>query len=57
MTLKLKEKYFIVELIKTEKIQRKIENNSVRKKILLDQKFKYPASFLKEKNNFLFHSD
>ena len=27
------------------------------KKILSDRKFKYPASFLKEKNNFLFHSD
>ena len=25
------------------------------KKILLDKKFQYPASFLKEKNNFLFH--
>jgi hypothetical protein len=23
----------------------------------LDRKFKYSASFLKEKNNFLFHSD
>ena len=34
----IKEKYFIVELIKTEKTQRKIENNSVRKKILLDLK-------------------
>ena len=27
------------------------------KKILSDKKFKYPASFLKQKNNFLFHSN
>ena len=27
------------------------------KKILSDLKFKYPASFLKKKNNFLFHSN
>ena len=26
-------------------------------KILLDKKFKYPASYLKKENNFLFHSD
>ena len=29
--------------------------SNIVKKILSDQKFKYPASFLKEKNNFLFH--
>ena len=28
---------------------------NIVKKILSDKKFKYPASFLKEKNNFLFH--
>ena len=27
------------------------------KKILKDNKLKYPASFLKEKNNFLFYSN
>ena len=32
------------------------EKSNIVKKILSDQKFKYPASFLKEKNNFLFHS-
>ena len=26
-------------------------------KILLDKKFKYPASYLKKNNNFLFYSD
>ena len=31
------------------------EKSNIVKKILSDQKFKYPASFLKEKNNFLFH--
>ena len=30
---------------------------NIVKKILLDKKFKYPASFLKEKNNFLFYCD
>ena len=29
--------------------------SNIVKKILLDQKFVYPASFLKEKNSFLFH--
>ena len=33
------------------------EKSNIVKKILSDQKFKYPASFLKEKNNFLFHSN
>ena len=31
--------------------------SSIVKKILLDKKYKYPVSFLKEKNNFLFHSN
>ena len=31
------------------------EKSNIVKKILLDKKFKYPASFLKKKNNFLFH--
>ena len=31
------------------------EKSNIVKKILFDKKFKYPASFLKEKNNFLFH--
>ena len=31
--------------------------SNIVKKILSDQNFKYPASFLKEKNNFLFHSN
>tara|TARA_Y100000590_G_scaffold467584_1_gene646974 strand:+ start:90 stop:767 length:678 start_codon:yes stop_codon:yes gene_type:complete len=30
---------------------------SIVKKILLDNKFKFPASYLKEKNNFLFYSN
>jgi len=30
---------------------------NIVKKILSDKKFKYPASFLKENNNFLFHSN
>ena len=29
--------------------------SNIIKKILLDKNFKYPASFLKKKNNFLFH--
>ena len=29
--------------------------SNIIKKILLDDKFKYPASFLKKNNNFLFH--
>ena len=29
--------------------------SNIIKKIILDNKFKYPASFLKKKNNFLFH--
>ena len=33
------------------------EKSNIIKKILSDKKFKYPASFLKEKNNFLFHSN
>jgi len=33
------------------------EKSNIVKKILSDQKFKYPASFLKGKNNFLFHSN
>ena len=33
------------------------KKSNIVKKILSDRKFKYPASFLKEKNNFLFHSD
>ena len=33
------------------------EKSSIVKKILNDKKFKYPASFLRVKNNFLFHSD
>jgi len=31
------------------------EKSNIVKKILFDKKFKYPVSFLKEKNNFLFH--
>ena len=33
------------------------EKSSIVKKILSDKKFNYPVSFLKEKNNFLFHSN
>ena len=29
--------------------------SNIVKKILLDNKFKYPASFLRKNNNFLFH--
>ena len=31
--------------------------SNIFKKILRDKKFKYPASFLRRKNNFLFHSN
>ena len=31
------------------------KKTNIVEKILLDKKFKYPASFLKKKNNFLFH--
>ena len=34
----------------------KIKSNII-KKILLDNKLKYPASYLRKKNNFLFHCD
>ena len=34
-----------------------ISKSFIIKKILSDKKFKYPASFLKQKNNFLFHSN
>ena len=33
------------------------KKSNIVKKILSDLKFKYPVSFLKEKNNFLFHSN
>ena len=33
------------------------EKSNIIKKILSDKNFKYPASFLKEKNNFLFYSN
>ena len=33
------------------------EKSNIVKKILLDKKFKYPASFLKEENNLLFYCD
>ena len=33
------------------------QKKNIIKKILLDKKFKYPASFLRKKNNFLFHSN
>ena len=33
------------------------KKNVIIKKILLDKKFKYPVSFLKKKNNFLFYSN
>ena len=33
------------------------EKNSIVKKILTDKKLKYPASFLKKKNNYLFYSN
>ena len=33
------------------------KKSSIVKKILLDNKFKYAASFLKEKNNYLFYSN
>ena len=31
------------------------KKSNIVKKILKDKKFKYPVSFLKKKNNFLFH--
>tara|TARA_B100000965_G_scaffold396771_1_gene412186 strand:+ start:619 stop:1296 length:678 start_codon:yes stop_codon:yes gene_type:complete len=33
------------------------EKNSIVKKILTDKKLKYPASFLRKKNNYLFYSN
>ena len=33
------------------------KKSNIVKKILLDSNFKYSASFLKKKNNFLFHSN
>ena len=33
------------------------KKSNIVNKILHDKKFKYPASFLKSKNNFLFHSN
>ena len=33
------------------------EKSNIIKKILSDDKFKYPVSYLKAKNNFLFHSN
>ena len=56
--IEIKDKYFIVEIIKTEEIQRKIENESVRKNILLNLEIKSKRKFMSEiiakinKNNF-----
>ena len=33
------------------------EKKSIVKKILTDKKLKYPASFLRKKNNYLFYSN
>ena len=56
--IEIKDKYFIVEIIKTEEIQRKIENEAVRKDILLNLEIKTKRKFMSEiiakinKNNF-----
>ena len=56
--IEYKEKYFILEVIKTENIQRKIENQIVKKDILLNLKNKTKRKFTSEmiskinKNNF-----
>ena len=56
--IEIKDKYFIVEIIKTEEIQRKIENEAVRKNILLNLDIKSKRKFMSEiiakinKNNF-----
>ena len=56
--IEIKDKYFIVEIIKTEEIQRKIENEAVRKNILLNLEIKSKRKFMSEiiakinKNNF-----
>ena len=54
-----KDKYFIVEIIKTEEIQRKIENETVRKDILLNLENATKRKLISEiiikinKNNFI----
>ena len=56
--IEIKDKYFIVEIIKTEEIQREIENEAVRKDILLNLEIKTKRKFMSEiiakinKNNF-----
>ena len=56
--IEIKDKYFVVEIIKTEEIQRKIENEAVRKNILLNLEIKSKRKFMSEiiakinKNNF-----
>ena len=46
--IEIKDKYFIVEIIKTEEIQRKIENEAVRKNILLNLEIKSKRKFMSE---------
>ena len=54
----MKDEYFIAEIIKTEEIQRQIENENVRKNILLNLEIKSKRKFMSEiiakinKNNF-----
>jgi len=46
--IEVKDKYFIVEIIKTEGIQREIESESVRKNILLNLEIKTKRKFMSE---------
>ena len=46
--IEINDKYFVVEIVKTESIQKKIENISVRKKILLELKTIEKRKFLAE---------
>ena len=56
--IEMKDEYFIAEIIKTEEIQRQIENENVRKNILLNLEIKSKRKFMSEiiakinKNNF-----
>ena len=46
--IEIKDKYFIVEIIKTEEIQREINNEIVRKDILLNLEIKTKRKFMSE---------
>ena len=56
--IEMKDEYFIAEIIKTEEVQRQIDNKAVRKNILLNLEIKSKRKFMSEiiakinKNNF-----